>query len=141
MGCLHPLRMGLCLLPAASNRCILHMDRAICAAAEDVLGLGRMNGVFSACKDNALLGRGHIGRGRVGRLADGLGDWAGCRNSGRRFGAIEDNPFLGRRSIGNRAGRRRTLHSEHLWSRPAASDNNAFLGRRSNRCVVLGMAV
>lgn len=140
MGCLHPLRMGLRLLPAASNRRILDMDRAICAAAEYILGLGRVYGLLAASENDPLLGLGHIGRNAFRRCANALRCRVCLRNGGG-FSAIEDHPFLGRCSIGNRAGRRRTLHSEHLWSRPAASDNNAFLGRRSNRCVVLSMAV
>lgn len=132
--------VGLHVLSATGNRRIVDMDSTLRAAAEYILGLGRMYGLLAASENDPLLGLGHIGRNAFRRCANALRCRVCLRNGGG-FSAIEDNPFLGRRSIGNRAGRRRTLHSEHLWSRPAASDNNAFLGRRSNRCVVLGMAV
>lgn len=132
--------VGLHVLSATGNRRIVDMDSTLRAAAEYILGLGRVYGLLAASENDPLLGLGHIGRNAFRRCANALRCRVCLRNGGG-FSAIEDNPFLGRRSIGNRAGRRRTLHSEHLWSRPAASDNNAFLGRRSNRCVVLGMAV
>ena len=140
MGGPYLFGVGLHVLSATGNRRIVDMDSTLRAAAEYILGLGRVYGLLAASENDPLLGLGHIGRNAFRRCANALRCRVCLRNGGG-FSAIEDNPFLGRCSIGNRAGRRRTLHSEHLWSRPAASDNNAFLGRRSNRCIVLGMAV
>ena len=107
MGGPYLFGVGLHVLSATGNRRIVDMDSTLRAAAEYILGLGRVYGLLAASENDPLLGLGHIGRNAFRRCANALRCRVCLRNGGG-FSAIEDNPFL---------------------------------GRRSNRCVVLGMAV
>ena len=144
------LRLGRRMPLSAGNGRVLLMDSPLSAASEYVLGLRRMDGIFSACEDNTLLGRGHIGRCAFRRPANRLWPGVGLGNGNRRlgtslrnrdrefgiglgnrdwgFGSGKDDPFLGRHSTGYRAGSWCAFHRNCLGRRTAACDNDALLG-------------
>ena len=74
--------VDLCVLPAASSRCIVYMDSPIRTAAKNILGLRCVNRVFPSGKNHSLLGLGRIGQKAFRWCADALRRWVRLGNGG-----------------------------------------------------------
>ena len=77
----HLFGVSLRMLSAAGNRRIVDVDSALRAAAEYILGLGRMYGLLAASEDDTLLGLRHIGRNTFKRCSNALRCRVCLRNS------------------------------------------------------------
>ena len=78
----HLFGVSLRVLSAAGNRRIVDVDSALRAAAEYILGLGRMYGLLAASEDDTLLGLRHIGRNAFRRCSNALRRRVCLRNGG-----------------------------------------------------------
>ena len=106
--------MGVRAPLSAGGTCILCMDSSLRAAAEYVLGLRCMDGIFSAREDNTLLGWRHIIWSTFDWCANSLGRRTGLGSRGWGPAAGKDDAFLGwyssRHTVPGMTGRTAGMH-------------------------------